>query len=212
MKIAIYGSALTDPDNARDLDVRYTGSQQDAAPLVEAWAAVRGLGHLPVDWHRQDPYWDVLQIPAPCGVMGPFEVLTPDTKVRARPVWDLSSYIRLHGDDVATLAAHLPASTRVSLAEDPDRDPEDTYVQGLTALRNAVGKAADPAAVTELLTETYGPLMGRILTEDPRPTAETLKHFWNSYAQGICLVLQAGEAPYLQYGYNSESPESLLYP
>jgi hypothetical protein len=172
----IFGSAA-DPAtraNAHDIDVVYIGDRPD--DLVTAWARERGLSHLPIDWH---PYqsWPGrgIPVPAPYGLQRAVHPLTPETSVE---------WVNLHGLSAAIRAkVPFPAYSRLTVVPAPQSNPGPdwlAYVEGLTSLRSAVAKSRNPTGMEKMLTRHYGPLIGRLLDEDPRPTSSALQ------------VLQAG--------------------
>lgn len=180
LKVVIFGSAAgANPGAARDVDVSYIGDRNAAAGLASAWAAGQGLGALPLDLHEsQASTTGAVTIPSPCGVQVPFVELTTDTIVEVRMYRTLASYVRAYGNDPKRLAMELPDWERLTVVPPPGRPtvPDwQAYVGGLIALRQAVAKSPDPDAVAQALAGVYGPVLGRLLAEDPRPAPDALE-------------------------------------
>lgn len=192
--VVVFGSAADPGTQPRDIDVVYTGPRELAEPLVAEWARLHGHEGLPVDWHtaRYGPTGDI-QLPAPWGQPGHAVVLhdRPEhTPVSWRPVYGLASCIRAHGQDYAPLKRLLSSQPwRLTVVPAPGEDGEwDGYVEGLTALRSATAK--HPAGA-EVLVDLWGPLMQRLLVEDPQPQPSAHKDLaaGSPMAAGGALVI-----------------------
>lgn len=229
LNVVIFGSAAADATRrtAADVDVAYSGSMPDrparaeAAAMADEWADEHGLGHLPLDIHHAPSYHakTEVMIPSPCGVDVPAIPLTAWTKVRPVPYHTVSAAVRAYGHRRALLARWLPVRDRLTVipassATGPDWEG---YTQGLTALRRAVAKAPHPGQVEQALADWYGPLMSRLLAEDPRPTPaglERLRAGSPVAAGGAVLVVLGREGgPQLEYdALPAGAMEALLYP
>lgn len=174
--IIVYGSAA-DPRTrrgARDVDVAYTGAREAAEPIVAKWAAAHGLTGLPVDWHPARVRFGKVVLPAPYGQKGAYQVLAGEDRVDWSPEYGLAAAIRaFEGRKLRRELSRKGTWLRVAVIPDPRAlDPERTYVEGLTAVRNAVAKRPDARQVLEKLWPSVFP---RLLDEDPRPTSEGLR-------------------------------------
>jgi hypothetical protein len=220
LNVVVFGSAA-DPDTrdrARDVDVAYRGDRDAAARLAAAWAEGQGIGGIPLDLHESEPSADgSVTIPVPCTAPAPYVALTPDTIVRVRMYRTLASYVRAYGHDPARLAIELPDWERLTVIPVEQDGPDwEGYVSGLGALRRAIAKTPDPGATVDVLRKDYGPLLARLIDEDPRPDEdglETLRGASPVAAGGaVIIVLLRGHVPRLQYGgIAPERLEALLY-
>lgn len=180
LQVVIFGSAAgPNSQDANDIDVAYRGDRQAAVGLASAWAGDNGLGNLPLDVHESAPSADgAVVVPSPCGIEVPAVALTTDTTIRVRTYRTIASYVRAHGGDPGWLATTLPDWERLTVVPPPGRERVPdwmAYVGGLAALRAAVAKTPDPQAVTDVLVRVYGPVLGRLLVEDPRPAPDALE-------------------------------------
>jgi len=210
----VYGSAA-DPKsrrNARDVDVAYTGTRQEAAPIVTQWMAANGLGHLPVDWHPAliNRRGNVV-LPAPYGQHGHYEILSGQAGVEWEAKYTLAALIRACGDDTRRLRRELRRKgSSWRLAVIPSQKPP--YMEGLTELRNAVTK--HPVA-GRALAHQWPTLFPRLLKQDPRPTPEGLLTLQAGSPAGggdeVSIVLAASGAVFLMYDRQADVP-ALLFP
>lgn len=218
--VVVFGSAA-DPGERRpgDIDVAYTGPRELAEPFVAEWARLHGREGLPVDWHRAQhgPAGDI-QLPAPWGQPGHAVVLHDrpgHTAVSWRSVFGLASCIRAHGTDPEHMRQLLGGrSWRLTVVPAPGEAGEwDEYVEGLTALRSATAK--HPLAAT-VLEEFWGPLMQRLLAEDPRPQPSALGELTvgSPMAAGGAIVITLHPDGRVEQPYSARSRgelERLLY-
>jgi hypothetical protein len=219
LNVVIFGSSVgPNPAAARDVDVAYRGDRDAAARLAAAWAEGQGIGGIPLDLHESEPSADgSVTIPVPCTAPAPYVALTPDTIVRVRMYRTLASYVRAYGHDPARLAIELPDWERLTVIPVEQDGPDwEGYVSGLGALRRAIAKTPDPGATVDVLRKDYGPLLARLIDEDPRPDEdglETLRGASPVAAGGaVIIVLLRGHVPRLQYGgIAPERLEALLY-
>lgn len=222
MPSVIFGSAASPAtrDRARDVDVAYTGDREDAMRLASAWAHAHGLGGLPLDVHEASSRTPgEVRIPSPYGIDVPAIPLTPDTIVQVDVYRTVAAAVRAFGHRPGILLPRrLPKSSRLTVVPvEHDAADWEGYVAGLGALRRAVAKAPRPDAVTRVLTRAYGHLLGRLLTEDPRPSEDGLAELRSGspVAAGgaVILLLIQGQPARLPYGRVApERVEGLLYP
>lgn len=216
--VIVYGSAA-DPaaTSPGDVDVAYTGPRDSAQRIIADWAAQRGLGGVPVDWHPAQHMDGTVILPAPCGQEGAHKVLAGDVAVKWEGKYGLASYVRAYGQEPGRLAAELRNGKtwwRLTVIPAPGVKPnrEREYVEGLTALRSAVAKR--PAA-RKVLAAQWPTLFPRLLEEDPQPSAEDLEAMRTASAwasSGAVIVLLTSDAVRLQYGYDDEDVAAMLYP
>lgn len=117
--VVIFGSAVAyclgeSTRMPRDIDVAFGGSihsQADAEAIAHHWAQAHGLGHLPVDAHREYVWDDTLTLPVPAGLTGSAVVLVGQTflRVQWREVTTTSAIIRALGSDPEACALALAA-------------------------------------------------------------------------------------------------------
>jgi len=229
LNVVIFGSAA-DPDTrdrARDVDVAYSGVHLGPPDTTVAWVATRasegaaknGLGPLPLDIHAAPTGRSEREvvIPSPCGIAVPSIPLTQGTQVRTIPVHTVSAAVRAYGSDPARLVMALADWERLTVVPAEQDGPDwEGYVSGLGALRRAIAKAPDPAAVLEVLAGVYGQLLRRLIDSDPRPDPASLETLLGAspVAAGgaVIIVLLRGHVPRLQYGgIAPERLEALLY-
>ncbi len=230
LNVVIFGSAA-DPDTrdrARDVDVAYSGVHLGPPDTTVAWVATRasewaaknGLGHLPLDIHAAPTGRSEREvvIPSPCGIAVPSIPLNQWTQVRTIPFHTVSAAVRAYGHNLRLLARHTPERDRIAIIPAEHDGPDwEGYVSGLGALRRAIAKTPDPGATVDVLRKDYGPLLARLIDEDPRPDEdglETLRGASPVAAGGaVIIALRWGQNAGLQYGRVApERVESLLYP
>ncbi|MCE7081138.1 hypothetical protein [Streptomyces sp. ST2-7A] len=174
--VVVYGSAA-DPTvtHPGDIDVAHTGPRETAEPLVAEWARTHGREGLPIDWHPAHPTHDNLTLPTPCNTPGHATILSGDVTITWQPLTGLTSQIRAHGHHPKHLRTRLTAPGppwRLAALPGPrDTGRWDDYIEGLTALRSAVAKRPPARAV---LLDLWGPLLGRLLDQDPTPDPDAL--------------------------------------
>lgn len=179
MNIVIFGSALTNPADARDVDVAYAGEWNEAHErLVREWATDRGVPtSTPLELHPQHPsekaanHGREISIPSPCGTEVPFEVIEGEAEVRIKPMYTFSAGLRAYGHNPAEFILRLRTemfSSRVSLLPPEETDywgvPSggwDKYCEGLKALQSALRHVAP----TELAIIADSVDNGKILTD-----------------------------------------------
>lgn len=211
--VIVYGSAADPSANPRDIDVAFTGRRETAEGLVSDWAAGRGHGHLPVDWHPARMHGPTVLLPTPCGIEQSYQVLAGLTEVEWAPEYGLAAHIRAYGGDPDRLATVLREGVwRLTVIPAPGADREREYVEGLTALRSAVRKHPKARSVLEA---QWPALAARLLEGDPCPREEDLETLragsaWAS--QGAVIILLNKGGGRLEYGGGGEDLAAMLYP
>lgn len=185
----IFGSAITAPASARDVDVMfYVDGVEWAQPaekpaviaerLARAWAAERGLSHLPIDAHRGSVWDGAVRIPMPCAMPLPAVAwLTPPAPggAVADPKWTIAAALRAYGNDpdraVAAIMTPPDGADMAVYVSDrgfsSHRHDEEGYVSGVLALRNAVRHAPRAAEIFARLPN--GRLLAQLVERDPHP-------------------------------------------
>ncbi|MEU4576008.1 hypothetical protein [Nonomuraea sp. NPDC023979] len=179
LNVVIFGSAAAPAGRTvHDVDVAYAGDRAEAVALAVQWATTHGFADLPLDLHESQVMNGGLVIPSPCGLAVPAIALTPDTAVRVWAYHTLASYVRAYGEDLGRLAEELPDLVKLSVVAAPGwEDVPDwkAYVGGLRALRAAVAKTSNPEATAATLARAYGPVIGRLLREDPIASRDVIE-------------------------------------
>jgi hypothetical protein len=189
--LVVFGSAVDGSGQARDIDVAHDGEWgPEAEAQVREWAARQGLSaNLPIDSHQvasevfTPPEWTsvagqseiLIQLPAPCGQRGPYEVIAGgNVSVHWREWRNFTSGLRAFGHDADVFFAAMAAKQfdyRISMmppGEVFEGDPSgewDKYCSGLKALRSAVRHAPAWPEISRRLAG--GRLLAALVTADP---------------------------------------------
>ena len=135
--LVIHGSALT-AKKPRDIDVIYTGHfglEEEIA--IRNWAKQHPyLNDLPID-AKKSISDSVIYVPQAANSRVQFELIQGSVEIRLHTSWDLPALIR--GLDPPALAAAIRNGARLCIFGNSHSFRE--YVQGLTALRNAISHA-----------------------------------------------------------------------
>lgn len=174
--LVIFGSAVSS-GNPGDIDVAYTGAKFTLRErkLVLKWAAKRGLpADLPLDIHSALEWGGAVRLPVPYDLPLEYEVLEGERKVVAYPCKGVASAIRAFGNDPERLHEELMRlfmeGARMALGISDPRHPRNDfrgYVEGMTALKSAIAKAARWDEVWPTLP--FGHLFNRLATETRAP-------------------------------------------